>query len=68
MTGHNVNSAGVPVAACENDEVCEMTSCEVCLAEVPASVMESFEGPDYVHHFCGLNCLEMWRAKLKDKQ
>jgi hypothetical protein len=65
MTTHNVNSAGAPVAACDSEE---MTACEVCLAEVPVSVAEGFEGPDYVHHFCGLNCLEMWRAKLKDKQ
>lgn len=67
MSTHNVNPSGAPIAACDNDEVCEMTACEVCLAEVPDSVAESFEGPDYVHHFCGLNCLEIWRSKKKAK-
>lgn len=38
----------------------EMLSCEVCLSEIPASVAQSLEGPDYVHHFCGLECYDRW--------
>ena len=37
-------------------------ACEVCLAEIPGSVAHSAEGPDYVHHYCGLECLAQWRA------
>lgn len=36
-------------------------SCEECLSEIPASVAHSLEGPDYVHHFCGLECYERWQ-------
>lgn len=36
-------------------------ACEVCLAEIPASVAHSLEGPDYVHHFCGLDCYARWK-------
>lgn len=43
----------------------EMLSCEVCLSEIPASVAQSLEGPDYVHHFCGLECYDRW-AKTGD--
>ncbi len=39
-------------------------SCEICLSEIPASVAHSLEGPDYVHHFCGLECYERWQQAL----
>jgi hypothetical protein len=67
MLPDHVNPSGAPISTCDDDEVCEVLSCSVCLAEVPASVAQSFEGHDYVHHFCGLNCLEQWRAQAKDK-
>ncbi len=38
----------------------EPIACEVCLAEIPGSVVCSAEGPDYVHHYCGLACLALW--------
>lgn len=37
-------------------------SCDTCLKEIPASVAQSLEGPDYVHHFCGPACYERWQA------
>lgn len=37
--------------------------CEQCLAEIPASVAHSYEGPDYVHHFCGLECFIRWQKQ-----
>lgn len=40
----------------------EPVACEVCLTEIPGSVACSAEGPDYVHHYCGLECLAQWRA------
>jgi len=41
----------------------EPVACEVCLKEIPASVAKTAEGGDYIHHFCGIECLEAWRAK-----
>jgi len=38
-----------------------LLSCDVCLSEIPASVGQSLEGPDYVHHFCGAECFALWR-------
>ncbi len=37
--------------------------CDVCMKEIPRSVGESLEGPDYVHHFCGAECYEQWKKK-----
>lgn len=59
----NLTPAGAHIVSCKIDKVCEMTQCEVCMKEIPASVAQSFEGHDYVHHFCGLDCLGVWRAK-----
>jgi hypothetical protein len=40
----------------------ELVQCEICLTEIPGSVATTVEGPDYVHHFCGIDCLARWRA------
>lgn len=65
---NNLNRAGEHIASCTSDDVCEMVQCEMCIKEVPASVAQNFEGVDYVHHFCGLECLGLWRenSKVKD--
>lgn len=42
--------------------------CEVCLTEIPASVATSAEGPDYVHHFCGIDCMDRWQKKSAQEQ
>ncbi|MEW6313568.1 MAG: DUF3330 domain-containing protein [Pseudomonadota bacterium] len=42
-----------------------MVACEVCLTEIPGSAARSVEASDYVHHFCGLDCLERWQANKK---
>ena len=63
MTTKNVNPSGAKIEACESDASCASIACEICLAEIPATVAHSMEGPDYVHHFCGLNCLEQWQKK-----
>lgn len=57
----SVSTSGAPILPCEEDEECEMVSCQVCLTEVPKSVAKSYEGPDYVYHFCGHDCFEKWR-------
>jgi hypothetical protein len=58
----NVSPVGARVLACYVDDDCEMIQCEVCLTEIPISVAQRFEGADYVHHFCGLECFGVWRA------
>lgn len=40
----------------------ERIQCEICLSEIPGSVAVTVEGPDYVHHYCGLDCFARWRA------
>ncbi len=57
-----LNIAGGEVLACELDNECEVLSCEVCLAEIPASVAASTEGNEYIQHYCGLDCLEALAA------
>jgi len=59
----NLTHEGARVVACTNDEVCEVVQCEVCMTEIPSSVAQSVEASDYVHQFCGLECLGLWRAK-----
>jgi len=39
--------------------------CEVCLTEIPATVAETFDGPAYMHYFCGLDCLGKWQEQQK---
>lgn len=57
------NPIGGKVVACTEDQYCEVVSCEVCLAEIPSSLATHADGIDYVHHFCGLDCLEAWRKR-----
>lgn len=48
----------------------EHIDCAVCLKDIPKSVATSMEGPDYVQHFCGLECYEQWQeeqTESKDK-
>jgi len=35
--------------------------CVHCHATIPATVALSFEGSDYLYHFCGPACFEAWR-------
>lgn len=36
-------------------------ACEICLSEVPLSKAENPEVEDYVAHFWGLECFEIWK-------
>lgn len=65
MTEPHLNPAGGRVTDCESDDACSMVSCETCLKEVPIDAALSVDAQDYVHHFCGLECLEAWRAKAQ---
>ena len=46
----------------------ETVTCEVCLAEIPASVATNEEAEDYVHHFCGLHCYAQWKARHRQAE
>ena len=65
------NDSGNPeinkISACGDEGPDKIVRCEVCLTEVPLSVAASAEGLDYVHYFCGLNCLQKWRAQGQPK-
>ena len=37
-------------------------TCSHCGGRIPASAAVTFEGSDYVRHFCGEDCLAGWCA------
>lgn len=59
----HVNQNGGEILPGADDASCEFTHCMQCLKDVPLSATLSEEGSDYLHHFCGLECLETWRQK-----
>lgn len=61
----HVNPSGGEILPCADDATCEITSCTQCLKDVPLSASLSEEGADYLHHFCGLDCLEAWRQQAR---
>jgi uncharacterized ParB-like nuclease family protein len=65
MTDEHLSPGGGRVVACASDESCKMVSCEVCLSEVPADAALTADVQDYVHYFCGLDCLEAWQRQAR---
>ncbi len=65
MDADKLNPAGAPITSCDETGRCELVACSTCLAEIPADVAKSFEGPDYVQYFCGLECLERWQKSAE---
>jgi hypothetical protein len=51
---------GAKLAQCADEDACTLTRCEVCLKEVPSDAVNVADAQDYVHHFCGLECLGLW--------
>ncbi|MGC2166751.1 MAG: DUF3330 domain-containing protein [Gallionella sp.] len=41
----------------------ELVACEICLKEVPQSEAAIPEATDYVTHFYGLECYELWKRQ-----
>jgi len=68
MPTEKSNAAGAPITACDLDHGCVPVSCASCLVEIPGDVALSFEGPDYVQHFCGLECMSVWNEQQKNKK
>ena len=52
----------------DKTEEIELVACEICLKEVPVSDAEVPETMDYVVHFCGLECYELWKNKPADSE
>jgi hypothetical protein len=63
MDTKHLNPAGGRVAQCTDETACTVVSCAVCLKEVPADSVRVTDAQDYVHHFCGLDCLEIWQKQ-----
>lgn len=38
--------------------------CAHCRGRIPPSAAVTFEGADYVWHFCGSDCLAVWCEKM----
>ena len=51
------------MAEIDRDKVSEppRVPCAVCMREVPRSEASSAEGAEYVLHFFGLECYDLWR-------
>ncbi len=43
-------------------------NCEVCRKEIPRSVAQTYEGEEYVMHFCGLECYDSWKAPEQENK
>ena len=41
-------------------------TCENCTREIPVSVALSAEGPDYILHFCGIECMDHWKTRQEE--
>lgn len=41
----------------------ETIACTTCQLEVPETAAHTFEGEDYVQHFCGLDCMVTWKKE-----
>ncbi|HQT31413.1 MAG TPA: DUF3330 domain-containing protein [Thiobacillus sp.] len=63
MDTRNRSPAGGLLMQCADEEACTVLSCEVCLKELPADSVKLSDVQDYVHHFCGLECLAAWQKQ-----
>lgn len=52
-----INPSGAPVLSCDLDDHCVQVDCETDLPELPDSLADNAEAPDYVAHYCGLDYL-----------
>lgn len=63
MDNPHLTPAGARLAQCSDEAACTVVSCAVCLKEIPADSIRVTDAQEYVHHFCGLDCLEIWRKQ-----
>ena len=50
----------------ENSQDENKVACGVCLKEIPSSEAKSAEASDYVSHFCGLDCYDVWMKQQEE--
>lgn len=62
------SGSGALVAQCADEDACTVVSCAVCLKEIPADAVRLSDTQDYVHHFCGLDCLDTWQKQAGNRQ
>ena len=63
MDTSHLTPAGARVAQCADETACTVVSCAVCLTEIPPDSVRITDAQDYVHHFCGLDCLAVWQQQ-----
>lgn len=63
----HVSQAGGEILPGVDDGGCATTRCTQCMKDVPLSATLSEEGADYMHHFCGLDCLDAWRRRARQE-
>ena len=63
MDTRHLTPAGAVVAQCSDEDACTVLSCEVCLKEIPVDTVRLADAQEYVHHFCGLDCLGVWQKQ-----
>ena len=68
MQSEKNNPSGAPITSCDLDPGCPVVSCAACLIEIPSDVALTFDGQDYIQHFCGLDCLDVWKQKQAGKK
>ncbi len=63
MGTQHLTPAGGRIAHCSDEAACKVLKCAVCLKEIPPDSVSLTDAQDYVHHFCGLDCLEIWQKR-----
>ncbi len=63
MISDNTAGKDTKIPAGDSDQQAGVAQCDVCRAKVSLSVAKSAEALDYVHYFCGLNCLQTWLSQ-----
>lgn len=43
-----------------------LVECEVCLKEIPESAVFTPEGAEYVGHFCGIECYQVFLRQRRE--
>ncbi len=51
----------------KKEEQCSLCECETCCKFIPESIALTFEGADYIKHFCSITCYEKWQLHRKTK-
>ncbi len=52
----------------KEEEKKPLISCDVCRKEIPRSAAQTYEGEEYVMHFCGLDCYNQWKPTEEEEE